>query len=198
MQPSFEPVSELLSKWEGGDREAFDALVQRIYRELRRQAHRYLRDERAGHTLQTTALVHEAYLRLHDKGPTHFENRAHFFAISAQLMRQILVDHARARKAAKRDGGARLALEDVAPLLPSEGVDLIELDEALKSLARLDAQQSLIVDLRFFGGLSIEETSQVLGISPATVKREWTTARTWLHREMSRTAQDDTRALATS
>jgi len=198
VQPSFEPVSELLSKWEGGDREAFDALVQRIYRELRRQAHRYLRDERAGHTLQTTALVHEAYLRLHDKGPTHFENRAHFFAISAQLMRQILVDHARARKAAKRDGGARLALEDVAPLLPSEGVDLIELDEALKSLARLDAQQSLIVDLRFFGGLSIEETSQVLGISPATVKREWTTARTWLHREMSRTAQDDTRALATS
>ena len=184
VQPSFEPVSELLAKWEAGDRAAFQALVPLIYRELRRQAHRYLREERPGHTLQTTALVHEAYLRLHTKGPTHFENRAHFFAISAQLMRQILVDHARARKAAKRDGGARVTLEDVAGLLPNHGVDLIELDDALESLAQLDSQQSLIVELRFFGGLSIEETSQVLGISPATVKRDWATARVWLHREM--------------
>src|SRR5215469_13379 len=179
LQPPFEPVSELLAKWETGDRNALHDLVPVIYRELRRQAHRYLRDERPGHTLQTTALVHETYLRLHDKAPTHFENRAHFFAISAQLMRQILVDHARARKAAKRNGGARVTVEDVAGLLPNQGVDLIELDDALKSLAQLDAQQSLIVELRFFGGLSIEETSQVLGISPATVKRDWATARVW-------------------
>jgi RNA polymerase sigma factor (TIGR02999 family) len=184
LQPPFEPVSELLAKWEAGDRASFHALVPLIYRELRRQAHRYLREERPGHTLQTTALVHETYLRLHEKGPTRFENRAHFFAISAQLMRQILVDHARARRAAKRDGGVRMTLGDVAGLLPSRGVDLIELDEALNSLAKLDAQQSLIVELRFFGGLSIEETSQVLGISPATVKRDWATARVWLHREM--------------
>jgi RNA polymerase sigma factor (TIGR02999 family) len=184
VQRSFKPVSELLAKWEAGEREALHALVPLIYRDLRRQAHRYLRDERPGHTLQTTALVHEAFLRLHHKGPKHYENRAHFFAISAQLMRQILVDHARARKAAKRDGGARLTLEDATGLMPSRSVDLIELDGALKSLARLDTQQSLIVELRFFGGLSIEETSQVLGISPATVKRDWATARVWLHREM--------------
>jgi len=184
LQPPLEPVSELLAKWEAGDRAAFHSLVPLIYRELRRQAHRYLREEPPGHTLQTTALVHEAYLRLHSKSPTHFENRAHFFAISAQLMRQILVDHARARRAAKRDGGARVTLEDVARLLPYQGVDLIELDDALESLAQLDTQQSLIVELRFFGGLSIEETSQVLGISPATVKRDWATARVWLHREM--------------
>ena len=184
MQPPFEPVSKLLAKWEAGDREALHSLVPLIYRELRRQAHRYLRDERTGHTLQTTALVHEAFMRLHDQGPAHYENRAHFFAISAQLMRQILVDHARARKAAKRDGGARLTLEDVTGLVPTRSVDLIELDDALKSLAKLDEQQSRIVELRFFGGLSIEETSQVLGISPATVKRDWATARVWLHREM--------------
>lgn len=184
MQPAFDPVSELLAKWEAGDREALNSLVPRIYRELRRQAHRYLRYERPGHTLQTTALVHEAYLRLHDKGPAHYENRAHFFAISAQLMRQILVDHARSRKAAKRNGGARLTLEDVTGMVPTRSVDLIELDDALKSLAQLDEQQSLVVELRFFGGLSIEETSQVLRISPATVKRDWATARVWLHRNM--------------
>lgn len=184
MQPPFEPVSQLLAKWEAGDRDALHSLVPLIYRELRRQAHRYLRDERTGHTLQTTALVHEAFLRLQDQGPAHFENRAHFFAISAQLMRQILVDHARARKAAKRDGGIRLTLEDVSGLMENRATDLIELDEALNSLAKLDAQQSLIVELRFFGGLSIEETSQVLGISPATVKRDWATARVWLHRNM--------------
>jgi len=185
LQPSFEPVNELLAKWEAGDRAAFHLLVPLIYRELRRQAHRYLKEERPGHTLQTTALVHEAYLRLHTKGPTHFENRAHFFAISAQLMRQILVDHARARKEAKVDGGARVKLEDVAGLLPSRGVDLIELDDALNGLARLDPRQSQIVELRFFGGLSIEETAEALGVSPATVKRHWSTARLWLYQEMS-------------
>lgn len=145
MQPSFEPMSEL-ANWEAGGCNALYPLAPLIYRELRRQAHRYLRDERPGHTLQTTALVHEAFLRLHDQKPAHYENRAHFFVMSAQLMRQILVDHARARKAAKRDAGARLTLEDVTGLIPSRSVDLIELDDALKSLAQLDPQQSLIVD----------------------------------------------------
>jgi RNA polymerase sigma factor (TIGR02999 family) len=191
LQPPFEPVSELLSKWETGDRDALHALVPLIYRELRRQAHRYLRDERPGHTLQTTALVHEAFLRLHDQRPAHYENRAHFFAISAQLMRQILVDHARARKAAKRDGGTRLSLEDVTGLVESRAVDLLELDKALDSLAKLDSQQSLVVELRFFGGLSIDETAQVLKVSPATVKRDWATARVWLHRNMRREQIDD-------
>ena len=191
LQLPFEPVSELLSKWETGDRDALHALVPLIYRELRRQAHRYLRDERPGHTLQTTALVHEAFLRLHDQRPAHYENRAHFFAISAQLMRQILVDHARARKAAKRDGGTRLSLEDVTGLVESRAVDLLELDKALDSLAKLDSQQSLVVELRFFGGLSIDETAQVLKVSPATVKRDWATARVWLHRNMRREQIDD-------
>jgi RNA polymerase sigma factor (TIGR02999 family) len=191
LQPSFEPVSQLLARWEAGDREALHSLVPLIYRELRRQAHRYMRQERPGHTLQTTALVHEAFMRLHHLAPAHCENRAHFFAISAQLMRQILVDHARRRKAAKRDGGARLTLEDVTSLIASRSVDLLELDDALKSLGQLDAQQSLIVELRFFAGLSIEETSQVLGVSPATVKRDWATARVWLHRNMFREQRHD-------
>lgn len=184
LQPPFEPVSELLAKWKAGDRVALHSLVPLIYRELRRQARRYLRQERPDHTLQTTALVHETFMRLHRLEPVRCENRAHFFAISAQLMRQILVDHARARKAAKRDGGAKLTLEDAEGSLNLRSVDLIELDDALISLAALDKQQSLIVELRFFGGLSIEETSQVLGISPATVKRHWATARVWLYREM--------------
>ena len=184
MRPASEPISELLAKWEVGNTEALHELVPLVYRELQQRAHRYLRDERRGHTLQTTALVHETYLRIYNKGPARYENRAHFFAIAAQLMRQILVDHARARNAAKRDVGAGLTLQDVTRLLPTGSVDLIELDDALKSLAELDAQQSLIVELRFFGGLSIEETSHVLGISPATVKRDWASARLWLHREI--------------
>ena len=158
-------------------------MVPLVYRELRRQAHRYLRQERPGQTLQTTALVHEAYLRLNDQGPTHYENRAHFFAISAHLMRQILVEEARKKQTLKRNGGYKLTLEDAAGVV-KRGVDLIALDDALNSLARLDPQQSHIVVLRFFGGFSIEETSQVLGISPSTVKRDWATARVWLHREM--------------
>jgi RNA polymerase sigma factor (TIGR02999 family) len=191
LQLPFEPVTELLARWEDGDRDAMHALVPLIYRELHLQAHRYLRDERPEHTLQTTALVHEAFLRLHDQRPARYENRAHFFAISAQLMRQILVDHARARKAAKRDGGTRLSLDYISGLIESRSADLIQLDQALTSLAKLDSQQSLIVELRFFGGLSIEETSQVLRVSPATVKRDWATARLWLHREMRASPNHD-------
>ena len=182
---SSKPVSELLAKWEAGDGEALRALVPLIYNELRRVAHHYLRSERPDHTLQSTALVHEAYLRLIKQKPAHFENRAHFFAVSAQLMRQILVEYARRRRAAKRDGGHRLTLEDAQSLLKGRSVDLAALDDALNGLARLDARQSRIVELRFFGGLTLEETAQVLGISEATVRRDWATARVWLHHEMS-------------
>ena len=185
MQPSSDPVSELLSKWRPEERDLLQTLVPLVYRELRRLAHHYLRDERPGHTLQTTALVHEAYLRL-QKGPTRYENRAHFFAISAQLMRQILVDHARGQRAAKRGGGnEKVTLDDACGLMKGRAVDLITLDDALNGLARLDPHQSRIVELRFFGGLSIEETAEALGVSSATVKRHWATARLWLYQEMS-------------
>jgi len=182
---SSKPVSELLAKWEAGDGAALRALVPLIYNELRRLAHHYLRSERPDHTLQSTALVHEAYLRLIKQKPANYENRAHFFAVSAQLMRQILVEYARRRRPAKRDGGYRLTLEDAQSLLKGRSVDLAALDDALNGLARLDARQSRIVELRFFGGLTLEETAQVLGISEATVRRDWATARVWLHHEMS-------------
>jgi RNA polymerase sigma factor (TIGR02999 family) len=157
-----------------------------VYDELRRLARQYLAGQRSNHTLQSTALVHEAYLHLIACSSVHCQNRAQFFALAAQLMRRILVDHARARSAAKRQGnGLTLTLEESSVLPKKRAVDLVALDDALNSLARLDARQSEIVELRFFGGLSIEDTSHVLGISPATVKREWATARTWLHQEMS-------------
>jgi len=180
LQPPFEPVSELLSKWETGDRDALHALVPLIYRELRRQAHRYLRDERPGHTLQTTALVHEAFLRLHDQRPAHYENRAHFFAIAAQAMRRILIDNARKRRAAKREG-EKISLDDVAVISGDCSAHFVALDEALRKLEALDSQQSKIVELRYFGGLTIEETAEALSLSPATVKREWAMARAWLY-----------------
>ena len=187
MQPSSDPVSELLSKWKTVDQELLQTLVPLVYGELRRLAHHYLRDERPGHTLQTTALVHEAYLRLQEKGLARFENRGHFFAMAAQLMRQILVDHARGRRAAKRGGGNhKVTLDDACGLMKGRAVDVIALDDALNGLARLDPHQSRIVELRFFGGLSIEETAEALGVSPATVKRHWSTARLWLYQEMSR------------
>ena len=181
-------VSELLRKWQSGDQEALQALVPLVYQELHRLAHHYLRGQRPDHTLQSTALVHEAYLRLARQNPAHFADRNHFFAVAALSMRQILVEYARSRRAAKRDGGYRLTLDDAVSLLKGRSVELVDLDEALKDLARLDPQQSQIVELRFFAGLSIEETAQVLSISPATVKRHWTTARVWLHREMSKVA----------
>ena len=181
-------VTALLGKWRAGDEHALEALVPLVYNELRRLAHRYLRHERPDHTLQSTALVHEAYLRLLNQGTHEFENRAHFFAISAQLMRQILVEYARSRKAAKRDGGHTVTLHESMSLLKTRSLDLVALDDALNGLAELDARQSRIVELRFFGGLSVEETSSVLGISPATVKRDWATAKVWLHHEINRAA----------
>lgn len=184
-------VTELLSKWKDGDQHALNELLPIVYPELRRLAHQQLRKERRDHTLQSTALVHEAYLRLERQGIVKLENRSHFLAICSQLMRQILVEYARGRRASKRDGGLKLALENIVLAAKSRGTDLIALDDALTELARLDAQQARIVELRYFGGLSIEETAAVTGISPATVKRHWSAARIWLHRELNRTGQGD-------
>ena len=178
-------VSKLLLNWGQGDRDARDALIPLVYDELRRLARHHLRRERPDHTLQSAALVNEAYLRLVRQEQPQWQNRAHFFGVAAQLMRHILVDHARNRAAAKRGAGVpRLELDPEVGLPQARGVDLVALDDALNQLAALDAQQSRVVELRFFGGLSIEETSVVLRISPATVKREWATARAWLQREM--------------
>ncbi len=161
-----------------------------VYDELRRLARYYLQNERTDHTLQSTALVHEAYMRLAGGDAPHWQNRAHFFGIAAHVMRQILVEHARAHNAAKRGGpdACRLTLDDVFNLEQKTDVDIIALDVALTRLSQLDPQQSRIVELRFFTGLTIEDTSEVMGISPATVKRDWTSARAWLHREIDRSA----------
>jgi len=161
-------------------------LIPVVYEELRRIAQHHLRQERPDHTLQSTALVHEAYLRLMKQGPADIDNRAHFMAVASRLMRQILVDHARRHRAAKRGGGLKLELTEAMAMQKAPNVDLIALDNALNELARLDPQQSRIVEMRFFAGLSIEDTAEVIGISRTTVKREWATARAWLLREMSR------------
>ena len=175
----------MLVNWREGDEAAREALIPLVYDELRRLARRHLRRERPDHTLQSAALVHEAYLRLIRQDQPQWQNRAHFFGVAAQLMRHILVDHARNRAAAKRGAGApRLTLDPEVALPQERDVDLVKLDDALNELAALDLQQSRVVELRFFGGLSIEETSVVLGVSPATVKREWATARAWLRREI--------------
>jgi RNA polymerase sigma factor (TIGR02999 family) len=182
-------ISRLLADWSQGNEEAREALIPVVYHELRRIARRHLWHERPDHTLQSAALVNEAYLRLVRQDAPQWQDRAHFLAVAAQLMRHILVDHARARLTGKRGGGApRLSLD--AELVPAQKqeFDLVALDDALAKLATLDAQQSRLIELRFFGGLSIEETAVVLGVSPATVKREWATARAWLQREMKKEA----------
>lgn len=189
--PDSESVSALLAQYRAGNKEALHSLVPLVYRELRCLAHCYLQKERPDHTLQSTALVHEAYMRLVRQRGGKFENRAHFFAICAQLMRQILVEYARTRHAAKRDAGHTLPLtQDFAAAQNSRGIDLLVLDDALDRLSKLDQQQSRIVELRFFTGLSIDEVSQVLDVSPATVKRDWATAKAWLHHELSRGEQE--------
>ena len=186
-EPPSQPVSALLSKWRAGDQQALKALIPLVYQELRRIAQRHLQQERPDHTLQSTALVHEAYLRLVGMNPPQWENRTHFFAIAAQLMRQILVDYARRHKAVKRGGTVcTLSLEDAAVTPRQTEVDIVALDDALQALAQIDPRQSRIVELRFFGGLSLEEISKALEIGSATVQRDWTAARAWLHREMSR------------
>jgi RNA polymerase sigma factor (TIGR02999 family) len=179
-------VTELLARWGEGDGVAREALVRALYNELRRLAGRCLAGQR-NPTLQSTALVHEAYLRLVGQPCLRIENRAHFFGIAARLMREILVDHARRRQAAKRGANLTVSLDHAIALPKKRAVDIVALDDALRALAALDPRQSQIVDLRFFGGLSIEDTSTALNISPATVAREWAIARLWLQRELSRT-----------
>lgn len=181
-------ITQLLGEWSSGKQEALDALVERLYPELKRIANRYLSKERAGHTLQSTALVNEAYLRLVDQ-KTQWANRAHFLAVCARVIRGILVDYARARKSEKRGGGAFcLALDEAIDIPGRRDLDLMELDQALKLLAELDERQSQIVELRYFGGLSIEETAEFLKLSTATVKRDWAVAKAWIRREILRGA----------
>jgi RNA polymerase sigma factor (TIGR02999 family) len=184
------PITVLLLRWRGGEEAAREELVPLVYDELRRLARRCLAGQPPGQTLQSTELVHEAYLRLVDDPSVNWNDRVHFFAVAAQMMRRILVDHVRMRRAAKRGGDCVTLLLDEAVALPKQReMDLISLDDALNRLASLDARQSQMVELRFFGGLSIEETSLALGISPATVKREWSTARAWLYQEMFGTSR---------
>jgi RNA polymerase sigma factor (TIGR02999 family) len=190
-EPLASSVSSLLDKWREGDEEALRELLPLVYDELRHLAHYYIQKQRPDHTLQSTALVHEAYLRLVKQGKGKFQNRTHFFAICAQLMRQILVEYARSQQAAKRNRAQRVTFNDAVQLVKGRSLDLVALDDALNVLAKFDWQQSRVVELRFFGGLSVEETARVLGISPATVKRDWSTAKAWLHHELSRTAEHD-------
>lgn len=178
-------ISHLLNEWNAGDERALDRLTPLVYEELRHQAARYLRRERPGHTLQTTALIHEAYLRLIDAKDVNWQSRAHFFAVAANVMRRILVDHARRRDAHKRGGShIRLPLDEAVAVAGATDVDLLAIDEALDRLAVIDPQQARVVELRFFSGLSVEETAAALGVSPKTVKRDWSVARAWLRREI--------------
>jgi len=183
-KPDPEDVTRLLQSWSGGDKQALGELVPFVYRELRGLAAAYIRRERRDHTLQATALVHEAYLRLVDQTQVESRSRAQFFAIAANLMRQILVNHAKHHRAAKRGGGNKVALNEGAAVVQQRGVDFIALDQALDNLAQLDPRQSRIVELRFFGGLTEEEIADVLGVSAITVKRDWRIARAVLHRQL--------------
>jgi RNA polymerase sigma-70 factor, ECF subfamily len=182
-------ITRLLKAWRGGDEGAFDRLAPLVYGELRKIAHGYMRGERDEATLQATALVNEAYLRLMDAGNVDWEDRAHFFAVSAQTMRRILVDAARSRMRAKRGGqAARVNLDEVADLSAGRSEEVVAVDDALTALAKLDGRKAKVIELRFFGGLSVEETAVVLKVSPQTVMRDWRLARSWLLRELSRGA----------
>lgn len=186
MSTSPQAVTQLLVDWGNGDHQALEKLTPLVYQELKRLAARYLRRERREHTLQSTALVHEAWLRLIDQNHVHWQNRAQFFGIAGEMIRRILIDHARNRQAAKRgDGAIKLSLDEALGAPDRRDFDLVALDDALKDLAKLDPKQGKLVELRFFAGLSIEESAEVLGVSPATVKREWAAAKAWLYRELS-------------
>ena len=181
----FTQVTQLLQQWHEGDQEALEALMPLVYNELKRLAGSYLRRERPDHTLQSAALVNEAYLRLVDQTQTRWQNKEHFYGIAAQMMRRVLADHARGHNAAKRGAGVpELELDETIAQAQSRNIDVLDLEEALQKLEKLDPQQGKIVELRFFSGLSIEDTANVLGISPATVKRDWAAARAWLFREI--------------
>ena len=189
MSADSENVTQLLQDWSQGNQQALEELLPLIYNELRKMAHSFLYRERTGHTLQTTALVHEAYLKLIDQKDARWQNRSHFFAIAAQAMRRILIDSARRHAAMKRGGPQeKLSLDEVPDLSQEPNTKLLALDEALNALAEIDPEQSRIVELRYFGGLSVEETAEVLGIAAITVMREWNKAKAWLYRELSKTA----------
>jgi len=180
-------VTQLLIDWSKGDRSAFDRLVPLVHAELRRLARRYMAREHPGHTLQTSALINEAYIRLTDQQRVAWQDRAHFFAVAAQIMRHILIDHARSHCFAKRGGGVRaLALDEATAEVSRRAEELVALDDALKTLATLDPRKNQIIELRFFGGLSIEETAEALKVSPITVTRDWRAAKAWLRREMDK------------
>jgi RNA polymerase sigma factor (TIGR02999 family) len=187
-RPPQHDITQLLAKWRDGNQSALDELYPLVYDELHRLARRYMSRERKGHTLQTTALINEAYVRLVDQKNVHWANRSHFFAISAQIMRRILIDHARRHLYAKRGGGAQqVSLEEVAAITPNASRELVRLDEALKSLAEMDPRRSQVVELRYFGGLNNEEIAGVLKISANTVTRDWNMARAWLYQQLSET-----------
>ncbi len=184
-EPAVGEVSTLLRAWSGGDQSALDRLTPIVYDGLRRLARRYMRRERPGHSLQTTALVNEAYMRLVDYDRMQWQDRAHFFAVAAQVMRRILVEHAR-RHNLKRGGGLQhISLEEAAEVGGDQDADLVALDDAMNALARLDARKAQVVEMRFFGGLSVGETAEVLKVSSVTVKRDWNTAKAWLYRELT-------------
>lgn len=186
MNPSRQEVTQLLVAWSNGDQVARDELMSVVYEELHRLAHHYMKRESPGHTLQTSALVNEAFVRLVDQRNVKWQNRAHFFGIAAQMMRRILVDYARQRRYAKRGGGApTMSLDEALIVSEERSAEVIELHEALEKLVEFDPRKSQIVELRFFGGLNIEETAEVLTVSPGTVMRDWTLAKAWLRREMN-------------
>ena len=186
IQPSPKEVTQLLLAWSNGEQAALEKLIPLVYDELHRLAHHYMGGERPGHTLQTTALVNEAYLRLVDSRHVRWQNRAHFFAVSAQLMRRILVDFARSRRNLKRGGGVQqVSLDEALVVSEGRGADFLALDDALSALATLDPRQSQVMELRYFGGLSVAETAETLKVSPGTVRRDWSLGRAWLHRELS-------------
>jgi RNA polymerase sigma factor (TIGR02999 family) len=192
VSPSGDDITQLLRAWSDGNQAALDRLMPLVYAQLRQAAHRYMARERRGHTLQTTALVNEVYVRLAKAREMRWQDRVHFFAISAQMMRRILTDHARARQYAKRGGGAQVVSLDEAPeVSPKPHADLVALDDALKRLAAVDERKSRVVELRYFGGLSVEETGEVLKVSPETVMRDWKLAKAWLLRELSGEGRDD-------
>src|SRR5882724_5321736 len=190
-------VSTLLRAWSGGDHGALDLLTPIVYKELHRLAIRYMKGERSGHSLQATALVNEAYMRLADYKRMQWQDRAHFFAVSAQVMRRILVEHAR-RHNLKRGGGVQhVSLEEAVVVAGAQDTDLIVLDDAMNALARIDPRKVQVVEMRFFGGLSVEETAEVLKVSPVTVKRDWRGARAWLYRELTGGTTDGLRTMET-
>ena len=192
MPPSQESVTQLLIKWRDGDETALGQLTPIVYQELRRLAHAYMRRERPGHTLQTSALINEAYIKLVDHRGMRWQNRNHFYAVAAQAMRRVLVDYARSRGYLKRGGGVRIVeLDQAAAVAEQQAAELIALDDALTSLAALDPRKCLVVEMRYFGGMSADEVAEVLGVSSATVNRDWKTARAWLLRELSPTTTEE-------